>query len=103
MASRVMHVEIHGQRYAVRSDLDPQYVAELAAYLDEKVKLAAREVASVDPLRVAIVAALNLTDELFRARAETTGLEGRVLAKAAEIERLVDDVLTTARVSAVNE
>ena len=30
MSSRVVHVDIHGQRYAVRSDLDPQYIAELA-------------------------------------------------------------------------
>jgi cell division protein ZapA (FtsZ GTPase activity inhibitor) len=44
--SKVVHVEIHGQRYAVRSDLDAQYIAELAGYLDEKMRSAARELAS---------------------------------------------------------
>ena len=40
--SRVIHVEIHGQRYPIRSALDAQYVAELAAFVDEKMRLAAR-------------------------------------------------------------
>ena len=41
--SRVVTVEIHGQRYPIRSALDAAYVAELAAYVDEKMRLAARE------------------------------------------------------------
>ena len=94
MSTRVVTVEIHGQRYAVRSDLDQAYIAELAAYLDQKMRLAADELASADSLRVAIIAALNLADELFRARADGVGVEGRVLEKAAEIERLVDAVLS---------
>ena len=103
MASRVVHLDIHGQRYAVRSELDAQYIAELASYLDDRMRAAAREISTADPLRIAIVAALNLTDELFRLRSEAGGLEGRVLARTAEIERLVDSVLNEARVSAVNE
>jgi cell division protein ZapA len=94
MTTRVVTVEIHGQRYAVRSDLDQAYIAELAAYLDQKMRLAADELSSADSLRVAIIAALNLADELFRARADGVGVEGRVLEKAAEIERLVDAVLS---------
>lgn len=103
MGSRVVHVDIHGQRYAVRSDLDPQYIAELAAYLDEKMQMAARELNSADSLRVSVIAALNVVDEVFRARADASGLEGRVLARTSEIERLVDSVLESARISAVNE
>lgn len=94
MGTRVVTVEIHGQRYAVRSDLDQAYIAELAAYLDQKMRLAADELSSADSLRVAIIAALNLADELYRARADGVGVEGRVLERAAEIERLVDSVLS---------
>jgi cell division protein ZapA len=93
MSSRVVNVEIHGQRYAVRSELEPQYVGELASYVDEKMRQAARELASADPLRVAVVAALNIADDLYNARAESSGSEGRLLARAADIERLVDAVL----------
>ena len=103
MSTRVVHVDIHGQRYAVRSDLDPQYISELAAHLDEKMRSAARELASADPLRIAVIAALNLTDELFRARADSVGVEGALLSRAAEIERLVDAVLDEAKARVVNE
>ena len=94
MTTRVVTVEIHGQRYAVRSDLDQAYISELAAYLDQKMRLAADELSSADSLRIAIIAALNLADELYRARADGVGIEGRVLEKTAEIERLVDAVLS---------
>jgi cell division protein ZapA len=96
-------VDILGQRYAVRSDLDPQYIGELAAYLDDKMKLAARELVSADPLRIAVVAALNVSDELFRARAENAGAEGSLRARTVEIERLVDAVLEEARARVVND
>jgi len=97
MPSRVVHVDIHGQRYAVRSDLDPAYIAELATFLDDKMHLAAQELQSVDLLRIAVIAALNISDELFRARADGQGFEGRVLARTADIERIVDQVLADAR------
>ncbi|MFI5177266.1 MAG: cell division protein ZapA [Vicinamibacterales bacterium] len=101
--SRVVHVDIHGQRYAVRSELDPQYIAELATYVDEKMQMAARELTSADPLRVAVIAALNVVDELFRARASTTAAEGEWITRAAVIEELVDAVLSDARARAVNQ
>lgn len=103
MTSRVVHVDIHGQRYAVRSELDPQYVGELASYLDARMQMAARELSSSDPLRIAVIAALNLADELFRARADTAGLEERVQVRTADLERLVDGVLAAAAPRAVNE
>ena len=95
MSTRVVHVDIHGQQYAIRSELDPAYIGEIAAYLDEKMRLASRELASTDPLRVAVIAALNIVDELRRARADTSGVEGRLNARAADIERILDAVLTS--------
>ena len=101
MSSRVVHVEIHGQRYAIRSELDPQYIGELSAFLDEKMRAAARELASTDPLRISVVAALNICDELFKSRADASGIDTRVRARAAEIERLVDAVLDEAKAKVV--
>ena len=103
MTSRVVHVDIHGQRYAVRSDLEPKYIGELAAYLDERMRMAAQELTTADPLRVAVIAALNLVDELFHARANTTVAAGEWSSRAAVIEQLVDAVLTDARTRAVNQ
>ena len=96
-----MHLDIHGQHYAVRSDLDPAYITQLAAYLDDKMRLASTEIQSVDSLRVAVIAALNVADELFRARADGNGLDNQFRLRTAEIERLVDAVLAEARPAAV--
>lgn len=103
MPVRVINVEIHGQRYAIRSELDPQYIGELAAFLDEKMQAAAVELSSPDPLRIAVIAAMNIADELARTRDTSTGIEGRLLSRAADIERIVDAVLDEARIRAVNE
>jgi cell division protein ZapA (FtsZ GTPase activity inhibitor) len=95
--AQVVHVDINGQGYAIRSDLDPQYIGELAAFLDERMRLASQELGTVDPLKITVVAALNIVDDLFRARADASGAQGRVLARTIAIERLVDDALQTAR------
>jgi cell division protein ZapA len=100
--SKVVQVDIHGQRYAVRSDLDPQYISELALFLDERMQSASRELSSADPLRIAVIAALNIVDELYRARADSAGSEQRLRLRAQEIERLVDAVLEDARLTVVN-
>jgi cell division protein ZapA len=100
--SKVVQVDIHGQRYAVRSDLDPQYINELAVFLDEKMQSASRELSSADPLRIAVIAALNIVDELHRARADSAGSEQRLHMRAQEIERMVDAVLEDARIKVVN-
>ena len=58
----VVSVEIRGLRYPIRSALDTQYVAELAAYVDEKIKTASESTPSSDLLRLAVLAALNIAD-----------------------------------------
>ena len=92
-ASRVVTVEIQGQRYPVRSDLDANYVADLATFVDSKMRLASRESSAADSMRIAVIAALNIADELFRARAEAGAGENVILDRAAELERIVDAVL----------
>jgi cell division protein ZapA len=90
---RVIPVEIHGQRYPIRSTLDPDYVARLATYVNEKMHAASETTSSPDALRVAVLAALNIADELFRTRDATRDQEGRLAERAEELERLVDRVL----------
>lgn len=95
-AGRVVHVDVLGQSYAVRSELDPAYIAELANYVDQKMQLAAGELSTADVTRVAVIVAMNLADELFRVRAAGAGIEEQVLTRTAEIERMVDAALGTA-------
>jgi cell division protein ZapA len=90
---RVIPVEIHGQRYPIRSGLDPEYVARLAVYVDEKMRAAADSTPSGDSLRLAVLTALNIADELFRCRDVNVARNGELAERAGELERLLDRVL----------
>jgi cell division protein ZapA len=92
-SERVVPVVIQGQRYPVRSSLDPAYVAELAAYVDEKMRQASEANNTTDFIRVAVLAALNLADEVFSLQADREDSASRVTSRAGEIERLLDSVL----------
>jgi cell division protein ZapA len=86
-------VEIFGQRYPIRSGLDPEYVRRLATYVDGKIRAASDSAPSGDPVRLAVLAALNIADELFRHLESSRTVDGRVAERAEEIERLLDRVL----------
>ena len=89
----VISVEIHGQRYPIRSTLEQDYVTRLAAYVDEKMRAAADSSPSGDSLRLAVLVALNVADELFRCRDATRARSGEIAERAGELERLLDRVL----------
>jgi len=90
---RVVPVEIHGLRYPIKSALEPEYVARLASYVDQKIRAAADTAPSGDSLRLAVLAALNIADELFRCRDATTARDGELAERAGELERMLDRVL----------
>jgi cell division protein ZapA len=90
---RVIPVEIHGQRYPIRSTLDPEYVARLAAYVDDKLRAAGDATPTNDPLRLAVLTALNIADELFRCRDVTDARNGELAERAGELERMLDRIL----------
>ena len=91
--SSVVTVEIAGQRYPIRSSLDERYVSELAAYVDQKMRAASVAAPSSDMLGLAILVALNIADEFFRVRQQTSSATGDINERAMRLERLVDDVL----------
>ena len=92
---RVIPVEIQGQRYPIRTSLDEEYVARLAVYVEEKMRAAAASTPSGDALRLAVLAALNVADELFRCRETARTRDGQIAERAEELERMVDRVLMT--------
>jgi cell division protein ZapA len=91
--SGVVTVEIGGQRYPIRSGLDPAYVGELAAYVDQKMRAASEAAPTTDMLGLAILVALNLADEYFRARQNQSTSDGELNERALRLEQLVDQIL----------
>ena len=90
---RVIPVEIGGQRYPIRTTLEAEYVARLAAFVDERIRATAESAAGGDALRLAVLAALNIADELFRCRDANDARNGLLAERAEELERIVDRVL----------
>lgn len=90
-----VQVEIFGQSYAVTGGADPGHVERLAAYVDGQMREVSRTGGSVDSVRIAVLAALNIADECFRLRtsadSQTSGSEARARALAQSLaEALVD-------------
>jgi cell division protein ZapA len=94
--ARVVHVEVHGQKYPIKTVLDPEYVHELAAFVDQRMRKAAASAPSSDMLGLAILAAMNITDELRRLTEQSTADTGTIAERTAALERIVDQALALA-------
>jgi len=92
----VVHVEIQGQRYPIRSHLEPRYVQDLAAYVDRKMRAAAEASPSSDYVGLAVLTALNIADEFFRVRDQHSDDAASITSRAEELERMVDQALQLA-------
>lgn len=57
-----IRVEIYDQSYNLRGS-DPEYIARLAEYVDMKMRAVGEQTATVDSLRLAVLAAINIADE----------------------------------------
>jgi cell division protein ZapA len=88
-AAGYVTVEIYDQTYHL-SGQDEAHVRDLAARVDAKMRAVAAQGRTVDSLRVAVLAALNLADELSQAGAADTQ-QGH--ARAVNLRGLLDEVL----------
>ena len=86
-------VEILGQRYAIRSAAPPDYVRQLVAYLESRVQEIRGEAAGQDPGKFLVLAALDITDELFRLRDDRTRSDGDASARVGALLRLLESVV----------
>lgn len=84
-SSTPVEVEIFGSVYPMRGHEDSEYLRELAAQVDRKMREVARQVTSADVTRIAILTALNLSDELFQCRRGQEGERVRIKEKVSEL------------------
>ena len=91
--SAPVKVEIFGQIYAIRGELDERYVQELAAYVDEKMRAIADATATVDTQKAAVLAALAIADELHSLRKDRGDREELLREQAERCLTLVERAL----------
>jgi len=70
----VLKVNIYGTEYPIRGTTNVEYIKQVAEYVDSKMREVNQSVAVVSTLKVAILAALNITDELFKEKLKTEEL-----------------------------
>jgi cell division protein ZapA len=80
-------VTIVGQELTIRSEASPEHTREVAAYVDKAIRSVMNSGAVVESSRAAILAALQITDELFRARDAQRELDHSMRALSAEVSR----------------
>jgi len=64
---KTVRVNIYGTEYPIKGVADEEYILKVAEYVDTKMREIDKRVAVKSALKIAILAALNITDELFKA------------------------------------
>jgi len=88
-----MKVQIFGQVYSIRGDLEEKYVQRLAKYVDEKMHAIADATSTVDTQKVAVLAALAIADELHSIKNERNDQEELLREQAERCLTLVERAL----------
>jgi cell division protein ZapA len=83
----VVKVVIVGEEYTIRSDASPDHTRAVAQYVDQSIKRVLHSAPVVESHKAAILAALQITDELFRARASAESVDEAMDALSSEIRR----------------
>lgn len=102
-SSSPVTVDIYDQAYHLRGQ-DPAYITQLALIVDGKMRAVAAGGTTVDSLRVAVLAALNIADQLVRTEAQYRALSGSINEtesslrhRAENLSGLLDSILTDDR------
>jgi cell division protein ZapA len=86
-------VDIYDQSYSVNAGENEEYVKELAAYVDGKMREVAEATRMVDSLKVAVLAALNISDELLTLRRRQQEVEGPLRQRVEKCVAMVERAL----------
>jgi cell division protein ZapA len=89
----VTQVEIFGQTYNVRAEGDSAYIHDLARFVDSRMKEVAERTATVDTTKIAILAALNISDDLYQKENRRAGGPAETRARVERLIHKLDDAL----------
>ena len=87
-----VRVEIYDQPYNLRGT-DADYILKLAGFVDTKMRSVAEQTSTVDSLRLAVLAALNIADELHRIKKKYESVASEYRKRADVLAGILDEVL----------
>jgi cell division protein ZapA len=91
-----VRVEIFDQSYNLRGS-DGEYIQSLAAYVDTRMRQIAEQTATIDSLRLAVLAALNIADELHVLKRKHDTVTSDMKQRTTHLSGALDEVLQEAR------
>ena len=92
-SSPTIRVEIYNQTYNIRSDGDTEYIIQLAEFVDSRMREISSGTLTVDSLKVAILAALHIADELHRLKNMHEQADSQLAARSTECAEMLDRLL----------
>lgn len=91
-----VRVEIFDQAYNLRGT-DPDYIFKLAEYVDGKMRSVAEQTSTIDSLRLAVLAALNIADEYQELKRKYDEIAGDYNQRASQLSSLLNEALEEGR------
>ena len=91
-----IRVEIFDQGYNLRGS-DPDYIGKLAEYVDGKMRAVAEQTATIDSMRLAVLAALNIADEYHILKRKYDAIANDLNRRTTTLEGALDEVLQDSR------
>ena len=95
-AAPPIRVEIYDQVYNLRG-VDAEYITRLAQFVDGKMRNVAEQTSTIDSLRLAVLAALNIADEYHILKKKYELLAGEYNRRAGQLAGALDEILEEAR------
>jgi len=86
---RTFDVKILGQRYKVRSDEGEEYINDLARYVNDQIGEVQKTTKTVATHNLAILAAMNIADNLFKAEQREIQIKKEVRERVRRILKLI--------------
>jgi cell division protein ZapA len=90
-----IRVEIYNQTYNIRSDGNSEYIMQLAEFVDGRMREISSCTLTVDSLKVAILAALHIADELHRLKNLHEQTDAQLASRSGECAEMLDRLLRT--------
>jgi cell division protein ZapA len=89
MEKRQLRIDVLGTSFVIQSDESPEHLARLSSFVKDRIEEVKARYTFADPLTVAVLAALNIADDLFKAR------DGRELStQSSEIENVAERLIS---------
>ncbi|HFB67333.1 MAG TPA: cell division protein ZapA [Calditrichae bacterium] len=90
MEKKSIKVQIFGNEYSLKSDASEDHVYRVAQYVDDKFRRLSEKTHVNSEIKIAVLAALNIADELFRLKAKYDELKQQIEEESRQLNAKID-------------